>query len=105
MTLRGRVGLLLSTDFAFRCRQLGLQAIFAVLLIIVSSFQVIPMYVTIAVTLATGVWFTCFAKHYRKTTEKITEDGWENFLDGREEFGEYEELGGKYEHENSEDDD
>lgn len=105
MTFRERFRLSLTPEHAFGYRLLGLEAIFVVLLTLVSVFQVIPAYVTIAATLAVGAWVMLFAKRYGKTTKEITEDGWETFLDGREELGEYEELGGQYEPAADEDDD
>lgn len=84
-------------EMVFGLRVMGLEVTLLVLFTLVGVFQVIPVYVIIALTIATVVWFIFFTKHYDRTSAKITNDGWENFLDGREELGEYEELGGQYE--------
>lgn len=87
----------LPTESVFSLRAVGLQTTILVLFTLVGSFDVIPSYVTIVSTIATGIWFAFFFRHYDRTNVKITRDGWENFLNGREELGEYEELGGQYE--------
>lgn len=105
MTLRERFALPLPPAVAFRLRLLGLEAIFAVLLILANAFDVIPWYVTSGLMWAFGIWFVFLGRRYDKTLKTITEDGWEEFLDGREELGEYEELGGKYETADTDEDD
>lgn len=87
----------LPPEMVFGLRAMGLQAIILILFTLVGSFDVVPVYVTVPLTIATGIWFVFFGRQYDRTNAKITHDGWENFLDGREELGEYEELGGKYE--------
>lgn len=92
-------------EVVFRFRLLALEATLIVLLTLASIFDVIPVYIIIALTFAVGLWFSFFSTRYDRTLLTITNDGWEKFLDGREELGEYEELGGKYEYIDDEDND
>lgn len=85
-------------DVVFRFRLLALEAVIIGLLTLASLFNVVPVYITIALTFAAGIWFSFLSTRYDRTLLTITNDGWEKFLDGREELGEYEELGGQYEH-------
>lgn len=104
-TLRERLGLPLSSESMFAIRLLVVEVIVAALLLMTVSFGVIPAYVITAMMFAGAIWFQFFGHLYGKTAKMITEDGWEKFLDGREELGEYEELGGTYEYHDADDDD
>lgn len=55
-----------------------------------------PGYFTLAALTMHCLWMG-HAIHMRRVAQQFTVTDWGNFLDGREDLGEYEELGGKYE--------
>lgn len=65
-----------------------------------------PMWSTVLAAGVLVIWFLSIVHVHlmHKMTDQMTTNGWETFLDGREELGEYEELGGTYETADEDDD-
>lgn len=66
-----------------------------------------PRWSVVSAFVVLVVWLLAMVHIHRwcKMERQITTNGWEEFLDGREELGEYEELGGEYEYETTDDED